>query len=54
MDAIIESYAQLVFTGNRTLDQVPSGLRAFVEEKVASITKSVEASMDPEEHNISE
>lgn len=51
MDAIIESYAQLVFAGNRTIDQVPTGLRSFVEDKVAAITKAVEASMEVEKED---
>ncbi len=46
MDAIIESYAQLVFTGNKTIDEVPSGLRSFVEDRVSSIRINVEKSME--------
>lgn len=41
MDSIIESYAQLVMAGRKKIEDVPSGLRNFVEDRINQITQTI-------------
>lgn len=49
MDAIIESYAQLVFSGMKKIEDVPSGLQSFVEIRVEKLKDEIRPIVETEE-----